>query len=244
MTASPYPSAKWIGLDAPPAGGDAAPGEATIDRLHNQANPSPEAVAEMLRELQDSLTALDERLTGVETAEGQSAGAARRLGLEVAHMGRALAHRVRAMEKNLAEASPAVPAPAILPPPKRPPEKTLWLSLALAAALAAVLAGFWLREAQSSVPAAKTPAKTVVPLTPTAPPPSLAPAPVAAVTVKPAPAKAVHPAWRRGAKYRPAPRRASPGPVAPAVAPTTGFRSYGQVPAPAPAPAPPLKPPA
>ncbi len=238
MTASPRQGAKWIGLSAPPAGRDAGPGEAGVDRLHNQANPSAEEMAEMLRELQDSLTALDERLAGVETAEGQSAAAARRLGLEVAHMGRALAGRVRAMEMSLAGAAPAAPAPVILPPRKRPPEKTLWLSLALAVALAAVLAGFWLREEQGTGPVAP-PAKMSAPLTPTAPPPMPAPAPAAAVIAKPAPAKAVHPAWRRGAKYRPAPRRASPGPAAPAGAPTTGFRSYGQVPVPAPAPKPP-----
>ncbi|MBA3811722.1 MAG: hypothetical protein H0X27_08815, partial [Caulobacteraceae bacterium] len=101
MTASPYPSAKWIGLGPPPAAREEGPGEASIDRLHNQANPSVEAVAEMLRELQDSLTALDERLGVVETAEGQSAQTTRRLGLEVADMGRALAGRVRAMERSL-----------------------------------------------------------------------------------------------------------------------------------------------
>jgi hypothetical protein len=87
-------------------------GTLIVGRYDNRDNPSPSEMAEMLREIQDSLAALDERLAGLEGAQGVSSTITRRLALDVVEMGQTLAKRVRSLEQGVAEIrTPEPPAP-------------------------------------------------------------------------------------------------------------------------------------
>jgi hypothetical protein len=99
-----------------------AEADPAVDHLHNRENPSAAEMAEMLREVQDSLAALDERLAGLEGAQGESSLVTRRLALNIAQMGETLARRVRSLEHGHTAARP--PAPPTPPPPAPPAAAT------------------------------------------------------------------------------------------------------------------------
>ena len=239
MTTAPRPLGHGLGgepsaaAEAPRAAPSA---RAPADRRHNREDPSASEMAEMLREVQDALAAADERLDGLEGAQGNSSVVTRRLAVNVAEMGEALARRMRSLEgrETMAEPTEDVSRPTL---PRRP-ENRLALSLGMAVALALALAGFWMfgrREAPRPPPAAPAPR---------------AAAPVAAIVpATPAPLSVPKAAARRPS---PPPRRRLAAPrAAPAVAteagpPVAGYRSFGPAapPAVAPATANPPKPPA
>lgn len=137
------------------------------DRLHNQQTPSPEAVGDMLRELQTSLEALATRVDAltldIKAVESGAGRDSRRLGQEVASLGQALVERIRKVETFLTAttsgggitlstpvATPVVP----LPTRRRRSGPWAWvLSVILAGAAAA---GVWVY--QSASPGDPTPA--------------------------------------------------------------------------------------
>jgi hypothetical protein len=82
-----------------PADENVAPEDCQIDRFHNHENLSPEALAQAVTQLQASVSAMTDRLAALETAEGASLNATRRLGLDVIELAGALARRVRALEQ-------------------------------------------------------------------------------------------------------------------------------------------------
>jgi hypothetical protein len=134
-----------------------------VDRFHNQEAHSPEALTQMLHDLEASHRALEARL-GIVTAEladqmqgveARSDLATRRLALEVVQMGGALAHRMRALQAPITPFTPAMPRPA--PRPRR--NGFAW-SVALAVLLCLGVAAFLLIREQDSTPAA-----TPVPIT-------------------------------------------------------------------------------
>jgi len=248
MTAPADMGAKGMGPDGPDdaVSQDDFDREPTADRFHNRAPLSPEVLAESLSEVRDSLVALEGRLGSVaaelagkmDGAEQRTAANARRLALEVADMGEALARRVRTLEhRTPVPQSPQPPPPAplviarpIKPPPPRPRGRELALSLALAALLAAVLGGFWYWR--QSAPAASPPAPVKPPVTT---PPAVATPPAAATPppVAPAPVQPAKHAWTKhpwsGAGHRPwrppgATGSASQNPASPAN--PTGYGAY------------------
>ena len=118
--------------------------ERPVDRSHNRDILSSEAMTEMLRDVQDSMLALDERLGSLEAAHGHASAETRRLATGVADMGDALARRVRALETGKPELAPIVAAPAAHKPARRPHERPIALSLGMALVLALALTAFWL----------------------------------------------------------------------------------------------------
>ena len=217
MTAPADMGAKGTGSDGPDdaVSQDYFDREPTADRFHNRAPHSPEALAEALGDVRDSLVALEGRLASVageleskmEGAEQRAAAAARRLALDVVDMGGALSRRVRALEHRPpipgSELPPAAPAPLALParPAPRRRERRLALSLILGAVLAAVLAGFWYwRQSAPAGAAAKPPiAKLTAAQAAPAPPP-----------VASAPAQPAKPVWAQHPRlgHRPLPSSA------------------------------------
>ena len=137
------------------------------DRLHNQQTPSPEAVGDMLRELQTSLEALATRVDAltldIKAVESGAGRDSRRLGQEVANLGQALVERIRKVETFLTATTngggitPSTPvATPVVPPPTRRRRSGPWawvLSLTLGGAAAA---GVWVY--QSASPDDPTPA--------------------------------------------------------------------------------------
>jgi hypothetical protein len=218
-----------------------------VGRLHNRENPSPAEMAEMLREVQDTLAALDERLEGLEGAQGDSSVVTRRLASSVAEMGETLARRVRLLESGDAapRAAPA-PQPSAPPPPfaaaapSRPAlagwnkagrVDTWVLILGLAALAVLVAIGLWVfwRQIAGGGLSTKPVAVAVAPAAPLAPPP--APAPPSTVqaaaprTTAPPPRHFAYQARRTTVRRAPA---ASPtAPAASPPPPTAGFRSFG-----------------
>jgi hypothetical protein len=145
-----------------------------VDRFHNQEAHSPEALTQMLHDLEASHRALEARL-GIVTAElaGQVQGvearsdlATRRLALEVAEMGGALAHRVRALQAPITPFTPAMARPA----PRR--RNGFAWSVAAAILLCLGVAAFLLIREQDATSAA-----TPVPVTASAPAATLPAAP-------------------------------------------------------------------
>jgi|GEM_PF-6034438 len=218
MITAPHPPDPELGQDRP------------ADRLHNREDPSASEMAEMLREVQDSLAALDGRLDGLEGAQGDSSLVTRRLAANVAEMGEALAKRVRSLEGGgrPPELAAPIPAPAAAAPPPSPGrgrEGAMAISMGMAAVLALVLAGFWLFGRPGGAPAAKP--------KPHAPPPAAAIVPAPAVTASPAVPKAAAPRPTFAPRHRPLRRpdtRAAPSPQP--GPPTAGFRSFGPAAAP------------
>lgn len=207
---------------------------APAGRFHNRLNPSASEMAEMLREVQDSLAALDGRLEGLEGAQGDSSVVTRRLALNVAEMGESLARRMRSLEGLETALKPAAPAPGptAITGDRRPTarrENVLALSLGMAVALGLIVAGFWVfgRGEATRVPATK-PMAAALPHAAIIPPPS---APPSATASSSAGQKPAQPQPSHAPPSRPTYRQATPraAPQAPPTAnqPTTGFRSYG-----------------
>ncbi|MDQ2861739.1 MAG: hypothetical protein M3T55_13680, partial [Pseudomonadota bacterium] len=101
MTTAPRPLGHGLGGEPSAAGKApraALSSDAPADRRHNREDPSASEMAEMLREVQDALAAADERLDGLEGAQGNSSLVTRRLAVNVAEMGEALARRMRSLE--------------------------------------------------------------------------------------------------------------------------------------------------
>jgi len=169
-----------------------------VDRFHNQEAHSPEALTQMLHDLEASHRALEARL-GIVTAElaGQMQGvearsdlATRRLALEVAEMGGTLARRVRALQPSVTPFAPALARPA--PRPRR--NGFAW-SVALAILLCLGVAAFLLIRKQDSTstatPVPVTASEPAATLPAALPPPTLATAaPQAAGTQAVAPRSA------------------------------------------------------
>jgi len=156
-----------------------------VNRSHNRDTLSSEAMTEMLRDLQDSMLALDERVSGLEAARESAGAETRVLALNVVEMGDALARRVRALEKG--EPAPAPPPLFAAPTPrpaKRPPERTAAWVVGLAVLLLGVLGLLWMLRTEALDRAASAPRPAPPAVHPAAPvpvPPAAAP-PVAAPT--------------------------------------------------------------
>ena len=219
--------------DAEPEEGEAG----AVDRSHNRDTLSSEAMTEMLRDLQDSLLALDERVGSLEGAHRRGSAEARQLTLGVLQMGDEMNRRLRALEQVTAEPAPEPATPLFITPPAKParPERdrTAAWTAGLAIVLALVLGVLWLLriEAADQLQAAPKPApKTVA--SPPAPPPAVA----NVATSKPAPtASQTHHGFGYG-HYSTRSHQTSdstPG-AAPATdktaatKPTAGFQLYGQ----------------
>jgi len=217
-----------------------------VDRSHNRDTLSSEAMTEMLREVQDAMLALDERLAALESAQGAASHDTSRLARGVVDMGDALARRVRALEQVTRD-PPSIlirrePAPPIKRPRTPPPQHRLAWTAALVFALAIVLGVFWLMAAESVDHATETAAtKPPVVVAPTP-----APAPVVADTTPIVPPPPPHPASHTVTSYHHwTSSRSTSAQTLPAANSTTaptGFGHYGpspSTPAPAPASAPP-----
>ena len=216
-------------------------------RFHNRENPSASEMAEMLREVQDSLAALNERLTGLEGTQDDSSLVTRRLALNVAELGATLARRVRSLEQGDA-APPSVappplpPTPAATPfavaPPLRPASArsrdrrrwdTLGLILGVIILLGLIGIGLWVFARQhagggsSDRPAAVVAAPAATSLSP--PPAATAPSVVHKATAPYSARTPRHYSFyptHRGFTHHTAP----PAPAADSPAPT-GFGSFG-----------------
>jgi hypothetical protein len=207
--------------------------ERGVDRSHNRDTLSSEAMTEMLRDLQDAMLALDERLGALESSHAGASDDTRKLARGVADMGDALARRVRAIEQGGRD------PPAILirresapPPPPlgvRRPRQALGWAAALVLVFAIALGALWLmtRESLERGPPLAQPKPIAM-----APPPS--PAPSVALTPPPVPTPALHTASHGLPQHRSAPWRASAHALpqsSPPPAPT-GFAHYGPSPPP------------
>ncbi len=148
------------------AGADDRPPTA-IDRSHNRDTLSSEAMTEMLRDLQDSLSAAEARVSGLESAHGRISHEARELAIGVAALGDTLSRRVRALEAGGRGPRAAPPSAAAIPLPParratlRRPEPVLRWTVILAVALGFVLAGFWLLGAEAVDRAAPPPPRPI-----------------------------------------------------------------------------------
>jgi hypothetical protein len=219
-------------------------------RFHNRENPSPSEMAEMLREVQDSLAALNERLTGLEGTQDDSSLVTRRLALNVAELGATLARRVRSLEQGDAPPPPVAPpplpptpvaAPFAVAPPSRPAsarsrDRRRWDTLALILGAVILLGligiGLWVFARQHPVggssdrPAAAAAAPAMV--NPSSPAPARAAAPAAVVPKSAPPYSARTPRHysfyptHHGFTHHAAP----PAPPTDSPAPT-GFGSFG-----------------
>lgn len=166
-----------------------------VDRSHNRDTLSSEAMTEMLRDLQDTLLALDERLGTLEAAHGHSNAQTRKLAVGVAQLGDALTRRIQALEEAKAApaATPPEPEPALfLAPPakpvRRPPESPVAISVGLAFVLLLILGTlwFWRSEIMDHMrPAAPPPAAVTAPPAPVNAPAAQPPKPATA-TIHPA----------------------------------------------------------
>ncbi len=220
-----------------------APDERGVDRAHNRDTLSSEAMSQMLRELQDAMLALDERLGALESSHTGVSEDTRRLARGVADMGDALARRVRAIEGARRDPPTIVvrrePPPPVSPPRPRPRPWGAWAA-ALVFALIAALAAFWLLTARSPdrtplEAASPPPPAPVTPVPAATPPPRPGAADVTPVVPSPAARIASHTAWpHRATSWR----RQAGGAVSTqnATSPPTGFGRYGPSPSP-PAPA-------
>ena len=244
MTPSPRPLGQGFGRETSlvEADPDAVPRDHVAavdppaDRFHNRENPSPSEMAEMLREVQDSLAALDGRVAGLEGAQGDSSQVTRRVALNVAEMGESLARRMRALEKS--DGSPRSPAPApvaaVIPPRPAPARRRQAngraLLLGAAILFGLILIGLWVsgRWRDGAAPPAPSLVRAAAPA-----PVSIAPAAAAPAATPPAVVhRATPPATHRPRHYNlyPAHRsftpRAAPAiPVADGPAPT-GYGSF------------------
>ncbi len=248
MTPSPRPLGQGFGRDTPlvedreSVAHHAASGEPTADRLHNRESPSPSEMAEMLREVQDSLAALDGRVAALEGGRGESSLVTRRLALNVAELGETLAKRVRSLEMDIGGTpSPALnPMPAASPfaaalvsrPDRSPRRPVNGLALILGAAVlfGLILIGLWVfgRWREGDAPAARPLVSVAAPAPVSLPPPAT----TAAATPPPAVHRAAPPAAHRPRHYNLYPARhtvaARPTPAIPVAdgpAPT-GYGSF------------------
>ncbi len=204
-----------------------------VDRSHNRDTLSSEAMTEMLRDLQDAMLALDERLVALEASRDTASEDTRRLASGVADMGDALARRVRALEHGQDAPPPILVQPQrLLPKATRPPpqNRVAW-SAALFFVLALVLGAFWLLSTETRDRAAIAPAP---PRAAAAPPPApvTQPAPTVRTTT---PAKpSYHPYHVASTPHRSTSLGSSPAHTAPDSRPpstTTGFGHFGPSPA-------------
>jgi len=199
--------------------------ERALDRSHNRDTLSSEAMTEMLRDIQDAMLALDERLVVLESSQDGASEDTRRLAKGVADMGEVLARRVRALEQGREDPPPilAQPVAPLLKPARQPPQNRIAWSVGLVFVLAIVLAAFWLLSVESLDHA-------TISTPPKAPAPPAAP-PVAAATPPVSPPKT--PTHTVTAPHRWTPRRYSSGYATPATnstTPATGFSHYGPSP--------------
>jgi hypothetical protein len=160
--------ASETGDDHRDAGADAIWGRG-VDRSHNRDTLSSEAMTEMLRDIQDAMLALDERLAALESTQVGASGDTRNLALGVADMGDALARRVRALEQDSKSTAPIL-AQSILPQPKKavrhpPPNRIAW-SVALVFVIAVMAAAFWMLRSESTDRAAITSPPAIAHATP------------------------------------------------------------------------------
>jgi hypothetical protein len=163
---------QWI--DPEPAGREATPlgagkvvrrlaaerGE--IDRFHNNESLSPEAMRQVLTELEDTVATLEERVAAAEAGSASVVGAAKGLGLSMLNMGDALAKRISSLEEAAEAAgearakAEAKAAAALLATPPAPARRGRNLKISLAVGgvvVAAVLAVVFLRPHATPAPA-------------------------------------------------------------------------------------------
>jgi len=227
--------------------------ERPVDRSHNRDTLSSEAMTEMLRDIQDAMLALDERLVELESSRDSASEDTRTLAKGVADLGDVLARRVRSLEqgRQIPPPSRAEPMAPPLKPARQPPQNRVGWVVGLVLVLALVLAAFWLLGVESLDHATVTaPPQAAA----AAPPP--APAPVA----KPPPLAPPHVPPKTTSHTVTAPHRSTSRSTTPRVSigatptatnsttPVTGFGHYGPSPSvttptvATPAPAPPHPP--
>jgi hypothetical protein len=193
-------------------------------------------MTEMLRDLQDAMLALDQRLAALESSRDGASDETRKLAQGVADMGGALSRRVRALEQGRGDPAPILARPIALAPPQaaRAPRRN-WVAWIVGLGFIAIvaLAAVWLLRAESLDRAAITAPPKAVSAAPAAPPATdetAAPPPVEPTT---SPQAAV-------ATHRPAPSRHSSADALPgsgSTPPPGGYAHYGASPSAAPAPA-------
>jgi hypothetical protein len=224
--------------------------ERGVDRSHNRDTLSSEAMTEMLRDLQDAMLALDQRLGALEASKDIGPDNTRRLAQGVVDLGDALTRRVRALEQGRQTPPPILIRRESSPPARarraRPGRHRLAWAAGLVFVLLIALGGFWLLNAESvdrATSAAAPNAVVAAPVVAAAPAPAPTPAPSAADTAPPRPPPP-HTASHTGAPHRSAPWRSPahtrPAPSAPSA--PIGFSRYGPGPS-APVPAPSQPPP-
>jgi hypothetical protein len=129
----------------------AAPRE--VDRSHNRDVLTPEAITDMLRDLQDAMLSLDERLAALESSRDGTSRDTRSLAQGVADLGDALSRRVRALERGMQDPAPIlaqVMAPPLLTTARAPRRTSFAWMIGLACIVIMVaLAAFWLLRAES-----------------------------------------------------------------------------------------------
>jgi hypothetical protein len=204
--------------------------ERGVDRAHNRDSLSSEAMTEMLRDLQDAMLALDERLGALESWKVIASEDTRKLAQGVADLGGALSRRVRALEQGGGDRAPILAQSlALVPAPRKPAGKphrnwVAWI-VGLGFITIVALAALWLLRAESLD-------RTTV----TAPPKSASPAPSPPPTVdepatsasppvrpQPPPRKAAATQRSTSAHHSSADTLPKSGPTAQA----TGFARYG-----------------
>lgn len=89
-----------------------------VGNRHNRKDPTVTAIAEMLREVQDSLAALDDRLGKIEGAQGTSAVLTRQLAQNMVQIGESLSRRVKSLEQDVTAREDAAAAPPSTPAPE------------------------------------------------------------------------------------------------------------------------------
>jgi len=203
--------------------------ERPVDRSHNRDTLSSEAMTEMLRDLQDAMLALDERLVVLESSQDGASEDTRRLAKGVADMGEVLTRRVRALEHGRQALPPILAqpvAPLPLKPARQPPQNRLVWSVGLVVVLALVLAAFWLLGVESHDHAASAAPPRAAATPPPAPPANATP-PVSPQTTPKTPSHTTAP------PHRWTHPRVSPSDTSPAtnsITPATSFGHYGPSP--------------
>lgn len=209
-----------------------------VDRSHNRDTLSSEAMSDMLRDLQDAMLALDERLGTLKSSHAGASEDTRKLARGVADMGDALARRVRAIEQGGRDPPAIVIRREAAPPPieagpPRPRRGLAWVA-ALAVVLVVALAVFWLTNFQSIEHGAPAAAPKPVAVAPAAAP---AVAASAANTAPAIPPPTSRPASHTVTAHRSTPGRGAYARALPSPGPSpapTGFAHYGPSPSPPP----------
>lgn len=114
-----------------------------VDRFHNLEPLSNLVMTGRLREMEESLAALDERIAALEDGDGSARQMARRLGADMIDMGGALDRRLTRLERTLRKSEPPASTSTRSRKLQRDERPLAW-AVGLGGLLALVLVGFGL----------------------------------------------------------------------------------------------------